>query len=151
MDSRDRQRDAVSRIIGILRRVTRLIQLAPFAYLAFYSAYLILGCFLPEDIVCLADGVMFSSPLATTAMLVMSRVLKLCRWHKAACLIPSASQIEGVVDSYLFTFTQTEIVIINILLGVISLAFLIFANKHFFHDGRKAYPFRDPRVLQVQG
>lgn len=136
MDNRDRQRDAVSKIIGILRRVTRLIQLAPFVYLAIYSAYLLLGCIVPDDIVCLADGVMFSSPLATTAMLVLSRALKLCRWHKAACLIPSASQIEGVVDSYLFTFTQTEIVIINILLGVISFAFLIFAKKHFFHDGR---------------
>ena len=134
-----------------MRRVTRLVQVAPFVYLAFYSAYLILGCFVPDDIVCLADGVMFSSPLATATMLVLSRVLKLCRWHKAACIIPSASQIEGVVDSYLFTFTQAEIVIINILLGIISLAFLIFANKHFFHDGLKANPFRNPRLLQVQG
>ena len=151
MDNRDRQRDAVSRVIGIMRRVTRLVQLAPFVYLAFYSVYLILGCFVPDDIVCLADGVMFSSPLATTAMLVLSRVLKLCRWHKAACIIPSASQIEGVVDSYLFTFTQREVVFINILIGIASLAFLIFANKHFFHDGRKEHPFRNPRLLQVQG
>ena len=151
MDSQDRQRDAVSRVIGILRKVTRLVQLAPFVYLAFYSAYLIIGCFIPDDMVCLADGVMFSSPLATAAMLVLSKVLKLCRWNKAACLIPSASQIEGVVDSYLFSFTQVEIIIINILLGVASLVFLIVANKHFFHDGRKANPFRNPRLLQVQG
>ena len=151
MDSQDRQRDAVSRVFGILRKVTRLVQLAPFVYLAFYSAYLIIGCFVPDDMVCLADGVMFSSPLATAAMLVLSRVLNLCRWHKAACLIPSASQIEGVVDSYLFSFTRVEIIIINILLGVVSLVFLIVANKHFFHDGRKANPFRNARLLQVQG
>lgn len=151
MDSRDRQRDAVSRVFEIIRRVTRLVQLAPFVYLALYSAYLILGCFVPDDVVCLADGVMFSSPLATIAMLVLSRVLKLCRWHKAVCIIPSASQIEGVVDSYLFTFTQIEVVFINILIGIASLAFLIFANKHFFHDGRKENTFRNPRLLQVQG
>lgn len=151
MDSQDRQRDAVSRVFGILRKVTRLVQLAPFVYLAFYSAYLIFGCFVQDDIVSLADGVMFSSPLATAAMLVLSRVLKLCRWHKAACLIPSASQIEGVVDSYLFSFTQVEIIIINILFGVVSLVFLIVANKHFFHDGRKANPLRNARLLQVQG
>lgn len=134
-----------------MRRVTRLVQLAPFVYLAFYSVYLILGCFVPDDIVCLADGVMFSSPLATTAMLVLSRVLKLCRWHKTACLIPSASQIESIIDTYCFTFTQTEVVLINVLLGVISLVFLVVANKHFFHDGRKENTFRNPRLLQVQG
>lgn len=134
-----------------MRRVTRLVQLAPFVYLAFYSVYLILGCFVPDDIVCLADGVMFSSPLATTAMLVLSRVLKLCRWHKTACLIPSASQIESIIDTYCFTFTQTEVVLINILLGVISFVFLVVANKHFFHDGRKENTFRNPRLLQVQG
>ena len=134
-----------------MRRVTRLVQLAPFVYLAFYSVYLILGCFVPDDMVCLADGLLFSSPLATTAMLLLSRMLKLCRWHKAACLIPSASQIEGVVDSYLFTFTQSEVIAINILLGIISLAFLYIANKHFFHDGRKADPFRNACLLQVQG
>lgn len=134
-----------------MRRVTRLVQLAPFVYLAFYSVYLILGCFVPDDIVCLADGVMFSSPLATTAMLVLSRVLKLCRWHKAACLIPSASQIESIIDTYCFTFTQTEVVLINVFLGVISFVFLVVVNKHFFHDGRKAHPFRNPRLLQVQG
>ena len=134
-----------------MRRVTRLVQLAPFVYLAFYSVYLILGCFVPDDIVCLADGVMFSSPLATTAMLVLSRVLKLCRWHKTACLIPSASQIESIIDTYCFTFTQTEVVLINVLLGVISLVFLVVSNKHFFHDGRKENTFRNPRLLQVQG
>ncbi len=128
-----------------------MAQLAPFVYLAFYSAYLIIGCFSSEALVSLADGVMFSSPIATTGMLFLSKLLKLCRWHKAACLIPSASQVEGIIDSYFFTLTQTEVILINILLGVISLIFLLVANKHFFHDGRKANPVRDPRLLQVQG
>ena len=128
-----------------------MAQLAPFVYLAFYSAYLIIGCFSSDALVSLADGVMFSSPLATTGMLFLSRLLKLCRWHKAACLIPSASQVEGIIDSYFFTFTQTEVILINILLGVISLVFLLVANKHFFHDGRKANPVRNAGLLQVQG
>ena len=151
MDSPDRQRDAASRIIGILRRVTRVAQLAPFVYLTFYSVYLIIGCFSSDALVSLADGVMFSSPLVTTGMLFLSRLLKLCRWHKAACLIPSVSQVEGIIDSYFFTFTQTEVILINILLGVISLVFLLVANKHFFHDGRKANPVRNTGLLQVQG
>ena len=133
MDSPDRQRDAVSRVIEILRKVTRIVQIAPFVYLAFYSAYLIIGCFSSDALVSLADGVIFSSPFTTTGMLFLSRLLKLCRWHKAACLIPSASHIEGIIDSYLFTFTQNEIILINTALGILSLAFIIRAHRHFFN------------------
>lgn len=133
MDSRDRSQDAAGRIIGILRKVTRLVQLAPFFYLALYSFYMLAGSFAPEEFVCFGDGIIFSSPLVTTALLVLSRLLKLCRWHKAACLIPSASQMEGIVDSYFFTFTQNEILIINILIGVSSFLFLACANKRFFN------------------
>ncbi len=127
------------------------MQLAPFVYLAFYSAYLIIGSFVSDELVSVADGFMVASPVTTTGMLVLSRVLKLCRWHRAACLIPSASQVEGIIDSYFFTFTQTEIVILNAIIGIISSVFLIIANKHFFHNGRKANPFRNARLLQVQG
>lgn len=135
MDSQDR-RGAVSRLVDILRKVTRVVQVAPFVYLALYSLYMIAGAFAPDDVVGIADGVMFNSPSITILFLVLSRLLRLCKWHKAACLIPSASQVEGVVDCYLFQFTQTEIVLINILIGVVSLLFLAKANKRFFADGK---------------
>jgi len=136
MDSRDRSRDAASRVIEILRKVTRLVQLAPFVYLALYSLYLFAGVFASEETVCLADGAMFGSPLVTILFLTLSRLLKLCKWHKVACLIPSASQMEGVVDCYFFTFTQNEIILINVILGILSFLFLMFANKRFFSNGR---------------
>ena len=136
MDSRDRSRDAASRVIEILRRVTRLVQLAPFAYLALYSFYLIAGVFASEEAVCLADGAMFGSPIVTILFLTLSRLLRLCKWHKVACLIPSASQMEGVVDCYFFTFTQNEIIIINLTLGILSFLFILLANKRFFSNGR---------------
>lgn len=135
MDSRD-QRGAVSRLVDILRKVTRLVQIAPFVYLALYSLYMICGAFVPDEIVGVADGVMLNSPFITFLFLVLSRLLRLCKWHKAACLIPSASQVEGVVDCYVFQFTQMEIVLINILIGVVSLLFLAKANKRFFADGK---------------
>lgn len=112
------------------------MQIAPFVYLALYSLYMICGAFVPDEIVGVADGVMLNSPFATFLFLVLSRLLGLCKWHKAACLIPSASQVEGVVDCYVFQFTQTEIVLINILIGVVSLLFLAKANKRFFADGK---------------
>ena len=138
-------------MLDVLRGVTKTVQLIPFVYLAFYAVHMIASAFAPEWLVFISDGILTASPFVTTFMLVLSRILKLCNWHKTACLFPSLSQIEGAVDSYLFTFTQNEIIILNILIGAASAAFLILANKHFFHDGRKADPFRNALLLQVQG
>lgn len=131
MDSPDLQ-GAVSSVIRILRKATRLVQIAPFAYLLFYAAYLLLGAFASEEILCFADSLFTLSPVATGGMLVASRLFKLCRWHKCACLLPCSSQVEGYIDSFVFTFTQEEILAINIIIGVATLAFLALAYRHFF-------------------
>ena len=133
MEAPDPSQGAVSRLVSILRRVTRWVQLAPFIYLVLYGLYMCLCAFMPEGFVCFADSMMSTSPILTSGLLLLSRVLKLCKWHKAACLFPSASQVETFVDSYLFTFTQNEIILINTALGILSLAFIIRAHRHFFN------------------
>ena len=130
MDSQD-PRSAVSSVIAILRKATRIVQLAPFAYLAFYVAYMLGGLFIPDDFLCSLDKVAGVSPLTTGMMLVGSRLFKLCRWHKIACLLPMSSQVEGYVDSFIITFTQEEILCINISIGIIALVFLVAAIRHF--------------------
>ena len=135
MDNPDR-RSAVEAIIGILRKVTRIVQLAPFAYLCFYAAYLLAGSFINDEMLCLSDSFMMLSPVTTVGMLVVSRLLKLCPWHKIACLLPTSSQIEGYIDSFVFTFTEQEIVIINAVIGIITIAFIVSAVMHFW-DGFK--------------
>lgn len=112
------------------------MQLAPFAYLVFYAAYLLTCAFASEELLCLADSIMTVSPVTTFGMLVASRLLKLCPWHKVACLLPTSSQVEGYIDCYVFTFTQEEIIFINAALGILALVFLIAAIRHFT-DGRK--------------
>ena len=102
MDSPDPS-DAVSSVIRILRKATRLVQLAPFAYLVFYAVYILACSFVPDELLSAADAIMFASPATTGGMLVASRLFKLCRWHKAACLIPFSSQLEGYIDEFLGT------------------------------------------------
>lgn len=108
------------------------MQLAPFAYLVFYIAYMLFGYFASEEALCVADSLLTISPATTGMMLVGSRLFKLCRWHKAACLLPMSSQVEGYVDSFIITFTQEEIICINISIGIIALVFLVLAYRHFF-------------------
>ena len=131
--------------------MTRLVQLAPFAYLLLYSVYLLFSWFLPGSLLGLLDSVVFVSPAASGGMLVLSRILKLCKWHRTAILIPFSSQVEAYVDSFVFTFTENEIVFLNIAIGVTAILFLYFAHKHFFNNGRKGHSLRDARLLQVQG
>ena len=135
MDSPD-PHGAVSNVIKILRKATRIVQLVPFAYLCFYAVYMLLVCFASEETLCLADSLLTISPVATGGMLAASKLFKLCRWHRIACLLPSSSQLEGYIDSYLFTFTQEEILLINSLIGIAALAFLVFAYRHFFAYGK---------------
>lgn len=122
---------AVSSVIRMLRKATRIVQLAPFAYLAFYVAYMLFGFFASEEALCVADSLLTISPATTGMMLAGSRLFHLCRWHKTACLLPMTSQVEGYVDSFIITFTQEEIIFINTAVGIISLLFLILAIRHF--------------------
>ena len=112
------------------------MQLAPFAYLLFYVSYMLFGYFASEEALCVADSLLTISPAATGMMLIGSRVFKLCRWHKAACLLPMSSQVEGYVDSFIITFTQEEIILINTTIGILCLAFIILAYRHFFAHGQ---------------
>ena len=132
MDSRD-QSGAASSVIRILRKATRSVQLAPFAYLFVYAAYMLAGPFVSERVVCLADSFLTISPIITIGFLAASGLFKLCVWHKVACLIPMSSQVENYIDTYIITFTQEEILIINAALGILSIVFIILASRHFIH------------------
>ena len=124
---------AVGSVLKILRKATRIVQLAPFAYLVFYVAYMLFGYFASEETLCIADSLLTLSPATTGMILAGSRLFRLCRWHKTACLLPMTSQVEGYVDSFIITFTQEEIILINTTIGIISLVFLILAIRHFAH------------------
>ena len=133
MDNPDPRHDAVKSVFSILRRATRLVQLAPFAYLCFYAAYLLTESFIGEQYVLAADYILAASPLATVGMLVASRLFKLCTWHKVACLLPTSSQVEGFIDNFVFQFTQQEVSLINALLAAAALFFFASAIRHFAH------------------
>jgi len=131
-------RGAVSSVIKILRKATRLVQLAPFAYLCFYAAYMLFGVFASEEALCVVDSLLTISPLTTGGMLVASHLFKLCRWHRIACLLPVSSQVEGYIDSFIITFTQEEVLLINTAIGLAVVAFLFLAIRHFWY-GRQGH------------
>ena len=132
MDSPD-PNGAVSRVVSILRKVTRIVQLLPFAYLLLLSAYLLTECFLPDWALGIADNVLNAPVVAIIGLIGTGKLLKLCKWFKTACLLPIATKVESWVDSFIITFTQNEVIIINTTIGIIFLLFIYLAYRHFFH------------------
>ena len=132
MDSQDQRVGAVSRLVSTLRRITRLVQLAPFVYLCLYIAYLLLCDFVTERLVGFADAAVCVSSAVSVFMLVLSSLLQLCSWHKIACLLPYIPKLESYIDEFLFQFTQNEILFMHIATMVLFAVFLFVSFKHFF-------------------
>lgn len=152
MDSPDRRADAVGRLVALLRRITRIVQAAPFVYLFFLSVYLLFESLLPEWALGLLDNIVDAPVYATACMLVFGRLLKLCSWFRAACILPFATKMENYIDAFVYTFTQNEVVLINTATGILFFAFIFITFRHFFVNGRtEKRNLRNPRLCQVQG
>ena len=150
MDSPDPRSAVVSRLIAVLRKVTRIVQLLPFAYLLLLSLKLFLEPVLPEWALDVTDNMAVSFVPSTIALLFLGRVLKLCVWFRTACILPIATRIESWVDSFVVTFTQGEVIIINAAIGILFLLFIYLAIRHFFHGRRDKHQERatgNPAIL----
>ena len=132
MDSQD-QRSAVSFVLSVLRKITRAAKFLPFLYLAVFGLVSICEVWTAEAGNELINTLLYIPPPVVFLSLALSKILKLCIWHKTACLFPMLSQVEGLIDQYVFQFTQEEIVFINTAIGMAAIAFIIIAYRHIFN------------------
>ena len=133
MENRDQRAGAVSSLVRILRKITRIVQLAPFAYLFLLGIVLLLESTLPDWALRLMSNLLDAPVYTTIGMLLFGRILKLCSWFRTACLLPFTTKVGGYVDSFVYTFTQNEVVLVNTLLGITFLLFIYLSFRHFFH------------------
>lgn len=133
MENRDPRAGAVSSLVKILRKITRIVQLAPFAYLLLLGVCLLCESILPDWAWGLSTNLLNAPVYTIVGMLCVGRWLKLCSWFRTACLLPFTTKVEGYVDSFVYTFTQNEVVIVNTILGITFLVFIYVSFRHFFH------------------
>lgn len=126
-------RAAVSRLVAVLRKTTRLVKIIPFAYLVVYAAVLLTESFLPDGLYSVINALLNVPPAVVLLFLMLSHILKLCIWHKAACLIPMLPRIMSLFDEFVMTLSREEVISINIILGVSTLFFILIAYNHIFH------------------
>lgn len=58
----------------------------------------------PENVVMVLDTMFYVSPIMVVAFLILSKILRLCKWHKTACLVPVLPQVVSLVDYYIVEF-----------------------------------------------
>lgn len=131
MDNQDRRAD-LKRLVDTLRRVTTAVQVLPFVYSALSIVTLSVYNFIPEEAQSQLDTLFYISPVCTVAFLILSKLLRLCKWHKTACILPAIPQIVGFIDCYIITLTVSEAYIINAVIIVMTVLLLIAAYKVFF-------------------
>lgn len=79
----------------------------------------------------MCDSLFYVSPIMVIGLLILSRLLRLCGWHRTACIVPIIPQIVGLIDYYVieFPFTATKIIVYMSL--ILTALLLICAYKVF--------------------
>lgn len=116
-------------IVAILRNVTLIVQLYPFAYTVLYVLCMVGYLVGSEELSCTLDQLFYTSPISILFALILSRSLKLCKWHKLECVLPMIPLIHLAIDSYIIPLSNVS-AIINV--GtIIVLCILSLINAYF--------------------
>lgn len=130
MEDRDRRVD-LKRLVDILRRVTIAVQVLPFIYSGIYIIVLLIYNFSSDQLQSILDTIFYISPVSIIAFLVLSKLLRLCKWHKSACALPIIPQIVSVIDCYIYTFPVSAVYVFNGMLIAMAVLLLIAAYNVF--------------------
>lgn len=57
---------------------------------------------LNENVSMFADMVFYISPMTVAFCLVLSRIFKLCKWHRLECILPLFSMLSVIIDEFVY-------------------------------------------------
>lgn len=132
MENREQQAGRIEYLVKKLRYITLAVQILPFMYSFFYILCLVLYMFCPENILHVLDTLFYVSPVIVCAFMIESHILELCKWHRAACILPVIPQIIVFIDYHIVTLIEIERYFAIATPVVLSLLLLIAAYNVFF-------------------
>lgn len=98
-------------LVKKLRYVTATVQVMPFIYSIMYIVCMLLYLFCSDSISVICDSFFYVSPVVIIAFLILSKLLRMCIWHKTVCVLPLVGQVISFIDRYVIQFTQSASVI----------------------------------------
>ena len=131
MEETGTENDRIRYLILKLRSITRTVQIMPFVYAFVYVIALCCYLFVPDSAMTFLDTMLYVSPIVTAGNLVQSRILKLCNWHKAACLVPVLPQANIIFGSYIYRLSSVAVMAHLFLVVAMIILLLISAYKVF--------------------
>lgn len=126
-------RGKIQNIVDKLRQITTLVQLAPFVLTFIYFIVFGLYFILPDNVLNVLDTLFYTSPLVSGILLLQSKILCLCKWHKMACLLPVLPQIGVLCD---------DIVPFSNIVSIIFLAFTFLLTGLFLYRVKSTFVIR---------
>lgn len=116
-------------LIKTLRKVTQTVKVAPFVVALFYMLTILGYMYMSDTIIYLLDTTLYFSPAAVVMMLILSKQVQLCFWHRLECVLPVICMIPSAIDILIYPLSETATYINAITLSVILLLSLI--NAYF--------------------
>lgn len=139
MENREQEVGRIKYLIEKLRTITLAVQVAPFIYTLLYIFVLFSYPICSESVLRILDTLFYVSPTTVAIFLVESKILRLCRWHKTACVIPLFPQVSVFIDYHIIRLTEVEIYVHYGILLIMFVLLLIAAHNVFLkpkHNGQ---------------
>ena len=127
-------KEELGRIIGILKTATKVVKLIPFAYALLYIISILSYSMCSENISMWVDMIFYVSPISIIFLLILSRTLKLCKWHRLECVLPLMGFCAILINDFIIEFGKYGqlanyiIVITTFILSLIN-AYFVFIKK----------------------
>lgn len=97
-------REELGRVIGILRNATEAVKFIPFAYALLYIVSILSYSFCSESVLLWIDMTFYVSPISIIFLLILSRTLKLCKWHRLECVLPMMGFCAVFINDFIIEF-----------------------------------------------
>ena len=128
---KDHQNLDIAGLVKKLRYVTAAVQVMPFIYGAMYIFCMVLYLFCSDDVACICDELFYVSPITIGSFLVLSKLLRMCIWHRTACILPLIPQAISLFDKYIIEFPWSAWTITIMTFIVMFTALIFSAYKTF--------------------
>lgn len=116
-------------LVATLRKVTITVKVAPFFLALFYMLTILGYMYMPETIIYLLDTLLYCSPIMVAFLIVLSKQLRLCFWHRLECSLPVLCMFPGMIDSVIFPLSEVATYINAVTLSFLLLLSLV--NAYF--------------------
>lgn len=111
--------------------MTLAVQLIPFIYGGLYAVSVVVYFLGPDSLSQVMDSLLYVSPLTIVCFLALSRMLRLCKWHKTACCVPLVPNAVSLVDYYVIELSEVTLAVEFLIVGSMIVLLLISAYKVF--------------------